>query len=134
LGEYFGAVIDSEQSELEAASALIAEGAAEHVALTLGAGGALLVSASGAVRSPAPPVDVVSTVGAGDSFLAAFVLRLAQERSLEDAFRAAVAAGTAAVMRPATELCHRADVEELEARITESFTPFVPEQPKAVEG
>jgi hypothetical protein len=28
----------------------------------------------------------------------------------------------------------RADVEELETRIAGSFTPFVPEQPRAVEG
>lgn len=134
LGEYLGAVIDSEQSELEAASALIARGAAEYVALTLGAKGALLASGSGTVRLPAPPVHVVSTVGAGDSFLAAFVLRLAQERSVEDAFRAAVAAGTAAVMRPATELCHRVDVEELEARIAESSMVFAPKERRAVEG
>lgn len=123
LAGHFGTEIDSEQGELEAASALIAAGAAQYVALTLGSDGALLVSASGALRAPAPSVNVVSTVGAGDSFLAAFVLRLAQERSPEDAFRSAIAAGTAAVMRPATELCHRADVEELEMKIAGSFTP-----------
>ena len=64
-----------------------------------------------------PQVKVRSTVGAGDSFLAAFVLRLAQGRTLEEALRAAVAAGSATVTTAATELCHREDVERLEAEL-----------------
>jgi 6-phosphofructokinase 2 len=88
------------------------------VALTLGAAGAVLASASGTLRLPVPSVQVVSTVGAGDSFLGAFVLRLAQGRPLEAALRAAVAAGSATAMTPATELCHRVDVERLEAELT----------------
>ena len=39
----------------------------------------------------------------------------AAARSVEAAFRAAVAAGTAAVITPATALCDRADVERFEA-------------------
>lgn len=117
LGEYVGATLSSEQSQAEAASTLVARGGAEYVALTLGEAGAVLASASGVIRLPVPVVDVVSTVGAGDSFLAAFVLRLAQGRTAGEAFRAAVAAGSAAVMTPATELCHRKDVERLEAEI-----------------
>ncbi|WP_258060845.1 PfkB family carbohydrate kinase [Arthrobacter sp. 4R501] len=35
------------------------------------------------IRLPAPSVSVVSAVGAGDSFLRAFVLRLAQGRPVE---------------------------------------------------
>ena len=121
LGAYFGTTLDSEQSEIDAASALIAKGAAEYVALTLGEKGAVMASKSGIVRLAAPTVDAVSTVGAGDCFLAAFVLRLAQGRSVEAAFRAAVAAGAAAVMTPATELCHRPDVERLEAELAASM-------------
>jgi 6-phosphofructokinase 2 len=118
LGIYVGATLESEQSQAEAASAMIANGSAECVAITLGERGAVLATKSGIARLAAPSVNVVSTVGAGDSFLAAFVLRLAQENSIDDAFRAAVAAGSAAVMRPATELCHRADVERLEAELS----------------
>ena len=64
-----------------------------------------------------PPIEVASTVGAGDSFLAGVVLRLAEGRDLEAAFRAGVVAGAAAAMTAATELCHRADVERLEAQL-----------------
>ena len=88
------------------------EGAAALVAAT-----EVLASTSGVIRLPVPAVTVASTVGAGDSFLAAFVLRLAQGRTAGEAFNAAVAAGSAAVMTPATELCHRTDVERLEAEI-----------------
>ncbi|WP_281534595.1 PfkB family carbohydrate kinase [Cryobacterium breve] len=97
---------------------LVAAGSAEHVALTLGGDGAVLASASGVIRSEVPKVTVISTVGAGDSFLAAFVLRLAQGRTAEEAFRAGVAAGSATASTPATELCHREDVERLEAELS----------------
>ncbi|HET8878083.1 MAG TPA: 1-phosphofructokinase family hexose kinase [Arthrobacter sp.] len=117
LGLHFGTTLDSEQSELEAAAALVADGSAEHVALTLGSEGAVLASADGTLRLAVPRVEVQSTVGAGDSFLAAFVLRLAQGRGVGDAFRSAVAAGSATVTTKATELCHREDVERLEAEL-----------------
>jgi 6-phosphofructokinase 2 len=52
-------------------------------------------------------------VGAGDSFLAAMTLGLAQARSPEEAFALGVAAGTAAVLTMGTELCRRDDVERI---------------------
>lgn len=118
LATHFGAVLDSQRSQIDAASTLVDNGSAAYVALTLGEAGAVLVSKAGTLRLPVPPVRVMSTVGAGDSFLGAFVLRLAQERPVEDAFKAAVAAGSATAMTPATELCHRRDVERLESEIT----------------
>ena len=117
LGLHVGATLESAEAQVEAAAALVADGSSEHVALTLGGEGAVLASKSGILRLAVPKVQVRSTVGAGDSFLAAFVLRLAQGRTLETAFRAAVAAGSATVTTPATELCHRADVERLEAEL-----------------
>ncbi|MFZ2964924.1 MAG: 1-phosphofructokinase family hexose kinase [Rhodoglobus sp.] len=118
LSELIGTALGSEQDQVAAAQQLVADGRAEVVALTLGAAGAILVTAEGVLRQANPEVEVKSTVGAGDSFLAAFVLRIAQGRSVEEAFRAAVAAGSATAMTPATELCHRADVERLEARLS----------------
>ncbi|KAA2238211.1 1-phosphofructokinase family hexose kinase [Salinarimonas soli] len=96
-----------------AALSLVESRAAEIVAVTMGHEGALLATQAGALYLPAPDVPVQSAVGAGDSFLAALVLRLSQGRPLEEAFRWAVAAGTAAVLTPGTELCHRADVERI---------------------
>lgn len=122
LGEHFNMVLDDTQSQIDAASALVADGSAEYVALTLGDAGAVLASKSGVIRLPVPSVQVLSTVGAGDSFLAGFVLRLAQGCAAKEAFRTAVAAGSAAVMTPATELCHRDDVERLDAGLTAGAT------------
>ena len=58
-------------------------------------------------------VEVVSAVGAGDSFLGGMVAALAAGKPLQEAFRVAVAASTAAVMSPGTELCREADVKRL---------------------
>lgn len=117
LAEHVGATLDTEQSQVDAASALVAQGAAEFVALSLGAAGAVLASRTGILCLPVPQVHVLSTVGAGDSFVGAFVLRLAQGHDPGSAFRAAVAAGTATTMTPGTQLCRRDDVERLEAQL-----------------
>ena len=101
----------------EAARELVRSGLAEMLALTLGRDGALLVTGQGALRLAAPKVEVKSAVGAGDSFVAAMTLGLAQGRSAEDAFAYGVAAGAAAVMSPGTELCRREDVERLYGEI-----------------
>ncbi len=118
LAEFVGADLSEDDDHEAAAMELVERGAAEFVALTLGAQGAVLASADGLMRLPVPKVEVRSTVGAGDSFLGGFVVRLAQGRSAADAFRCAVAAGSATAMTPATELCHRADVERLEAELS----------------
>ena len=117
LGELVGRPLPTIDDRVAAARELVARGSAEGVALTLGGEGAVLVTADGVTRLEVPPVEVRSTVGAGDSFLAALVLRLAQGRTLDEAFRAGVAAGTATAMTEATELCHRDDVERLEAQL-----------------
>ncbi len=83
------------------------------VALTLGEEGALLVAADRAWRADALPIRPVSSVGAGDSFLGGMVRALAEGRSLEDAFRLAMAAGAAALLSPGTGLCDAAQVERL---------------------
>lgn len=117
LGELVGAPLDTEQSQVDAASDLIVAGSAELVALTRGGQGAMLASAAGVARLPVPTVPVLSTVGAGDSFLGAFVLRLSEGRDTDAAFRFAVAAGSAAAMTPATELCRPEDANTLEAAL-----------------
>jgi 6-phosphofructokinase 2 len=117
LGELVGSALDTEEDQIAAARSLVERGSAEFVALTLGGAGAVLASAKEVIRFPVPKVVVRSTVGAGDSFLGAFVMRIAQGHDETAAFRAAVAAGSATVMTPATELCHRIDVERLEAEL-----------------
>jgi fructokinase len=57
--------------------------------MTRGARGALLVSAENAIDQPGIPTKVVDTVGAGDSFTAAFVLGLLRGEAREVILRKA---------------------------------------------
>lgn len=113
LSALVGAPLPDEASRVAACRRLIAAGQAEAVALTLGADGALQVTADGAWRAAAAPIEAVSAVGAGDSFLGGMAWALASGRPLDEAFRYAMAAGTAAVLSPGTELCHADDVWRL---------------------
>jgi 6-phosphofructokinase 2 len=94
-----------------AAAEIVAGGGAEMVAVSLGHEGAMLVRAGGVLSLPAIPVQARSAVGAGDSFVAAMTCGLAMGRDPEDAFRLGIAAGTATVLTPGTDLCHRRDVD-----------------------
>lgn len=106
-----------------AARELIDAGSAKMVALTLGRDGALLVTAQAALRQPALDVVAKSAVGAGDSFVAAMTLALAQGRDEQDAFAYGMAAGAAAVLSPGTGLCRREDVERLYGELSRQIPP-----------
>ena len=69
------------------------------------------------MRASALAIKPVSTVGAGDSFLGAMVWALASGQELPDAFRYDVAAGSAALITPGTELCAREDVKRLYGQV-----------------
>jgi 6-phosphofructokinase 2 len=117
LRELTGQALADEKSWLAACRDLIGSGGAAVVALTLGDQGALLATDGAAFRAAALPIEPVSTVGAGDSFLGAMVWALASGQELADAFRYGVAAGSAALITPGTELCHREDVERLYGQV-----------------
>lgn len=109
VGQKLADPVDQERAVRE----LIQAGAAEIIALTLGRDGALLATRSGLRRLAGVKVKAKSAVGAGDSFVAAITLALAQGRDREDAFALGVAAGTAAVLTRGTESCRREDVERI---------------------
>ncbi len=113
LGEFAGATLDSDAARIAACRTMITAGHTQAVALTLGADGALLVTAELAWRAAPMQVEVASAVGAGDSFLGGMMAALAKGEGMADAFRMGVAAGSAAVMSPGTELCHEEDVLRL---------------------
>ncbi|WP_149142612.1 1-phosphofructokinase family hexose kinase [Gemmobacter caeruleus] len=92
------------------AADLVARGVARCVILARGAEGSVLAAQHQRLFAPAPPVRVVSAVGAGDSFVGALVLALARGADRAEALRQAVAAAAAACITPATELCRPQDV------------------------
>jgi 6-phosphofructokinase 2 len=83
------------------------------VALTLGDEGALLVGRDNTLRAQALPLKPVSVVGAGDSFLGGLIWSLTSGHAIETALRYGVAAGSATLLMPGTELCRREDIERL---------------------
>ena len=108
---------------LKAARKMVADGGAQIVALTMGADGALLVSRDVALHAKPPKVTIRGTVGAGDSFLGLLILSIARQMSLPDAFRQAVAAGSAALRSPGTGLCTPEDVAELSGQVEITALP-----------
>ncbi len=97
----------STAEELEADPEAAAEAAAACVRSsvgaelpTLGSQGAVLVTADGAWLATHPPVAAVSTVGAGDSSLAGYLLAHGQGAAPADCLRQAVAHGAAAASLP----------------------------------
>lgn len=106
-------------AELEAAAReIVNAGGTRAVLVSLGPTGAILVERDQPTRRLRPPtVEAVSTVGAGDSMVAATAVSLAEGASLTDAAIRGVAAGTAAVLTPGSELCHPADVDRLAPQV-----------------
>lgn len=112
-----GRELTDEADQEAAARSLVEQGFAEIVVVSLGAGGALLATPEGITRYRAPAVRVRSRVGAGDSMVAGLVFGLTRHHSLHEAMRWGIAAGTAAVMSPGTQLCSREDAEHLLPKI-----------------
>lgn len=117
LSRFVGGPLPTEEKCIAAARRFIISGQTEIVALTLGHRGALLVTRDLAFRAPPLAVKVESAVGAGDSFLGAMVLSLACGAPVEEAFRYGVAAGSAALLSPGTQLCRAGDVEALYEKV-----------------
>ena len=84
-----------------------------YIIVSRGSKGLLFSSPDQKIKASAPPVEVDSAVGAGDSVVGGFVLAHSQGKDLPDCVRLACAAGTASALTPGTELCHRIDVEDL---------------------
>ena len=113
LEGHAGRKLSGEADIRAAGQRLIAEGLAEVIIVSLGAAGAALITEGAYTFLRAPVVPIQSKVGAGDSMVGGIVMALAQGCALLDAARFGVAAGSAAVMTPGTQLCRRGDAYRL---------------------
>jgi ribokinase len=99
-----------------AAEALLSRGVGTAI-VKLGDHGAYYASDRASGHVPAFVVDVVDTVAAGDAFIGALAVAMAEGAALKEAVRFACAAGTLAVTKPgAQEAMPRRD--EVEALLT----------------
>jgi ribokinase len=88
------------------------------VIITLGSRGCQMVAAKPYRPTPAPRVEALDTVGAGDAFNGALAVALAEGRSADDAAAWACAAAALAVTRPGAQaaLPYRDAIDELAGR------------------
>jgi 6-phosphofructokinase 2 len=112
-----GAASSDDADLIAAGRSLIERGLVELIALSLGPNGALLIARDQALRAEGLAIKPTSVVGAGDSFVGAMVWSLAQHSSLDNALRYGVAAGSAALLNPGTELCQPEDLWNLAPQV-----------------
>ena len=112
LSRLTGRALETADDLLAAARTLIADGV-ERVVVSMGGDGALFVSADGAYRAEGLRVPVGSTVGAGDSMVAALAYAAEQGMADADTVRLAVATSAANVMCSGSQAAERSAVDEL---------------------
>ncbi|MFZ5967934.1 MAG: 1-phosphofructokinase [Bacillota bacterium] len=94
LSELIGYELDSEYKIIYESKCICKQGI-EVVAISLGEKGAIFTTKSGVYKVCAPKVSTINPIGCGDAFVAGFAIALLREDNMEEAFKYAVAAGTA---------------------------------------
>lgn len=98
----------------EAASKILSERKCEVIVLSMGERGVMLAITDYDIEYIVPPtVPKISAVGAGDSMVAGILTAFSKGMLPGLAVRYGVAAGTAAVMTPGSELCKKEDTERI---------------------
>ena len=123
LARLVGRPLAGDAEVVAAARELVAQGVAE-VMVSLGGDGAVYVSPEGAWRLRQPTVEVLSTVGAGDSVVASLAYAKAEGLPLADALALSMAVGAATVSRPGTEPARLEDVSRLLPQVTVAPLPY----------
>lgn len=93
------------------------DGGAENVLVSLGADGAVLTNGKESYYCKSASVAVNSTVGAGDSMVAAVCVGLEQHKDLEEILKMGVAAGTASITTSGTNLFYKDKFDEIYSKI-----------------
>ncbi len=101
---------------VEAGQTLLQRGA-KLLVVTLGEEGALAIASSGTWQASAPPVEIVSTVGSGDSMLAGLIVARLEGKPLDTALAFGIACGSANVMSNLPGRFKRSAVEALSPQI-----------------
>ena len=112
LGAMMGHTLDADDKIVEAARELIDSGL-DRVMVSMGGAGALYVARDVTIKANPVKVPVGSTVGAGDSVVAALAYAQDKGLGLEDTMRLAMATGAANVMQSGTQAAPRELVDSL---------------------
>ena len=117
LSRLLGKELHDAAEVAQAAKELVAKGI-ETVVISMGAQGAIFSRGGETLFARAPKIKVGSTVGAGDSIVAAMAHAALEGLSLEEAARLAVATGSANVMCSGTQPAEVEVIEELSPKVT----------------
>ncbi len=117
LEALIGRKLDTMSDTIAAARTLMERGI-RYVLVSMGAEGSLLVGKHEAVRASPFPITPMSTVGAGDSMVAALAYSLLTGKSFEDMAKWTSAAGTVTASKPGTEVCSLSEVQESIDRVS----------------
>ncbi len=112
LSRLAGKNLETEEEIVSACNSLHEKGI-KYILVSRGREGILFSGDGQVIKASAPPVEVESTVGAGDSTVAGFILAHSMGKDLVECVRLACASGTASAQTPGTELCHKTDVDKL---------------------
>ncbi len=116
LENTIGRKLNTTKDYLDGCNYLIDKGA-KNVLLSLGREGAILTNKEQSYFCKSASVAVNSTVGAGDSMVAATSVMIEKGADYQEILRSAVAAGTASITTPGTNLFYRDKYEEIFSKI-----------------
>lgn len=115
LEEMFDVTIKSDQDVVKYGREIVKNGA-QSVIISLGGDGAIYIDEKRSIKAQNPQGDVVNTVGSGDSTVAGMVAGLESGLTIEEAFRQAVASGTATAFNE--DLAVKEDIEKIKSQVT----------------
>jgi 1-phosphofructokinase len=101
------------QTDVVNAALKLRMGGVSIVAVSNGGKPAVCISENGAWAAVPPQVEVRSTIGAGDAFLAGMISGLETGKTIPESLRLAVAAGSAKVQTEGTGLCNLKQIRQL---------------------
>jgi 1-phosphofructokinase family hexose kinase len=117
ISRLIGKEVTTPEEALAAAREIRARGI-ENVMVSLGGDGAVLASSDGDFSVSVPKIDVISTIGAGDSSVAGFCAAFAEGKPTLECLINAVSYGSAACLTAGTNPPKREDVEKMRAEIS----------------
>lgn len=112
-----GIRVQDEAALQKAVETLLQKYGMDRISVSLGGAGSMVASQAGTFRVETPKVDVVNTVGCGDSYVAGMAVSLATGLSLEEGLALASAAGTSNAMTDEAGLIEPEEVERLRGQV-----------------
>jgi len=111
LEKAFGISIDNENKIIETSKKILEYGV-KHVVISLGGEGSMFISRDKIAKVAGLKVEVKSTVGAGDSMVAAMAVAIENNYDFEETIKLACATSTANVMTEGTQTGKFEDIEK----------------------